>query len=319
MAIIFYCGTYPLFGVLKYTILKEGFEIAVITRIVSWIMAAVVAITILYGLTIGRFHYKTHYVELNIPELPQSFQNLRIVQLSDFHIGYFIYHKKQVRKIIAKVNELEPDIFLFTGDLISFVPEEAIPFQEVLTEIRAKYGKYSILGNHDYPDYIQLVDSTLKKNKIQKLLEIQSQSGLTTLMNSCDFINNRDDTICIAGVENWGLPPFQQYGDLKKAMQNADSQFTILLSHDPSHWRAEILQQTNIPLTLSGHTHGFQFGFEIGNWKWSPVKYKYPEWAGLYKESGQYLYVNRGIGCIGFPGRIGIRPEITLIRLNSKQ
>ncbi|PLX11851.1 MAG: hypothetical protein C0597_14465 [Marinilabiliales bacterium] len=281
------------------------------------ILAAIPFTSILYGMAKGRFNFRIVHEKLSFANLPEAFNGLKIIHISDIHIGSFLGHEGQVKKAIDLVNEQKPDVILFTGDLVNNFAEELTGWIPVLSNLKAKYGKYSILGNHDYCDYFDWKDEAEKAQNLENIKQAHNDIGFRLLLNESEFININDQKIGLIGVENWGLPPFPQYGNLNKAMNGSmDAPFNILMSHDPSHWDAEVIRKTNIDLTLSGHTHGMQFGIEIGNIKWSPVKYKYPRWAGLYKENNQFLYVNRGFGYIGFPGRVGMPPEITVLELN---
>jgi len=191
-----------------------------------------------------------------------------------------------------------------------------VGWEELLASLSAKYGKYSILGNHDYGDYWQWANAEEKQANMDLLSDLYKRMGFRLLLNESAAITSKDDSIVIMGVENWGKPPFKQYGDLKRAMASANgAPFRILLSHDPSHWDAEVAGKTNIQLTLSGHTHAGQVGIRINGYSWSPSQFFYKKWNGLYRDKGQYLYINRGLGTIGFPGRIGMSPEITVIEL----
>lgn len=280
------------------------------------VIAAIPFTSILYGMLKGRFNFRIVHEKLPFSNLPDSFNGFKVVQISDIHIGSFLGHENQVKKAIELVNEQKPDILLFTGDLVNNFAEELNGWIPILSHFKAKYGKFSILGNHDYGDYFNWKNEAEKVQNLNNLKNIHKELGFRLLLNENETIELNDSKIALIGVENWGLPPFPQHGDLKKAMNGSDDlPFKILMSHDPSHWDAEVINKTDIDLTLSGHTHGMQFGIEIGNVKWSPVKYKYPRWAGLYKEQNQYLYVNRGFGYIGFPGRVGMPPEITVIEL----
>lgn len=272
-----------------------------------------------FGVIIGKYHYKVHNITIPCNNLPDSFNGFTIVQFSDLHLGSFDNIKK-VKKGLHKAMQLNADMIVFTGDIVSNRAEEAIPYVDIIKQMKAPYGKFSIFGNHDYGDYVRWKSQTDKTKNMELLVNLKKQMGLNILNNQCVPIIKNNDTIYLAGVGNWGMPPFPQYGNLNTAMQNIpDSSFTILLSHDPTHFRAEVVNYNkNIGLTLSGHTHGMQFGFELGRYKWSPVKYKYTDWAGLYNQNNHYLYVNRGFGNIGYPGRVGIRPEITVIKLMSK-
>jgi len=281
------------------------------------LLASIPFTSILYGMAKGRFNFRIEHQNLFFNNLPKSFNKIKIVHISDIHIGSFLGHESQVIKAIELINAQNPDLILFTGDLVNNFYEELKGWIPVLSKLSAKYGKFSILGNHDYGDYFVWANIDEKKKNLDDLKKAHGEMGFTLILNDTEEISINGETISLIGVENWGLPPFPQYGNLSSAMnKKANSPFKILLSHDPSHWDAEVIGKTDIDLTLSGHTHGMQFGIEIGNVKWSPVKYKYPRWAGLYEEKKQLLYVNRGFGYIGFPGRIGMAPEITVLELN---
>jgi len=214
------------------------------------------------------------------------------------------------------INEQEPDLIFFTGDLVNNFAEETEDWAPVLKKMNAKMGKYSILGNHDYGDYSEWPSPEAKEKNLEEIKAFHKKMGFQLMLNENKSLKVNDEEIALIGVENWGKPPFPQHGDLDKAMEgvNPDS-FKLLMSHDPSHWDAKVLGKTDINLTFSGHTHGMQFGIERIGIKWSPIQYRYPRWGGLYKESKQFLYVNRGFGYIGFPGRIGMPPEITVVEL----
>lgn len=273
-----------------------------------------------YGILHGRYHYKENNVTLEFPNLPENFDGIRIVHITDWHIGSFYGKPQRVRDVVNRINNLDPDLILFTGDLVNNLATEVDEFIPELKALQAKYGVYSILGNHDYGEYVQWPNEMSSMNNLKRLKEVQHEIGFKLLNNSSDVIRIGTDSITLVGVENWGLPPFPQHGDIDSALKAvAESQFKILLSHDPSHWDAEIKNKTDIDLTLSGHTHGMQFGIKLKNFKWSPVKLKYPRWAGLYTEQHQRLFVSVGIGYIGFPGRVGIRPEIAILKLVKKK
>ncbi len=282
------------------------------------IISVVLFLLLLYGMLIGRFQFKIEKVSMNFRKLPVSFNGLRIVQISDIHLGSWYRKEKKMEKVVRLINNLNPDLILFTGDLVNNFSEEAKGWTEILSRLQSKLGKYSILGNHDYGDYWDWASPDEKSDNMKLLYSMHKSMGFRLLLNESDVLKKDGHEIGIIGVENWGKPPFMQYGDLKKATENLKPvPFKILLSHDPSHWSAEIHEKTDIDLTLSGHTHGMQFGFKIGKFQWSPVKYIYKLWSGLYGNNGQYLYVNRGLGSLGFPGRVGMRPEITLIGLQN--
>jgi len=279
----------------------------------------IIIILLNLGVSIGRYNFKVRNQTLEFANLPDSFDGFKIGQISDMHLGTFD-QMRRVQKGFDLLQKQNPDIILFTGDMVNNRATEAIPFIEMIKSLKAPLGKFSILGNHDYGEYLHWKTKDEHDKNLDQLKSIESQMGFTGLYNSNAPIVKGNDTIYLAGVENWGAPPFPQYGDLSKALDSLTSEdFIVLMSHDPSHWRMQVLKSTpKVELTLSGHTHGMQFGIEIGNLRWSPVKYRYPDWADLFTENGQYLYVNRGFGSIGFPGRVGIRPEITIIELKKK-
>jgi len=268
------------------------------------------------GMARGRTHVKVFHETVNINSLPDSFEGLRIVQLSDIHLAGFYKHPAYIRKVVKLVNELEPDLLCFTGDMVHNFSEEIDPFIDILAGLQAPMGKFAVLGNHDYGTYYSWNSKEEEAANLERVKAQIRASGFDLLLNEHRFITLNGDSMAIIGVENWGKPPFPQMGDLDMAMSGVQAdQVKILLSHDPSHWDLHVDSKEDIDLTLSGHTHGMQFGFEIGRFRWSPSKWTYRHWAGLYGENGQQLYVNRGLGYTGFPGRVGIRPEITLLTL----
>lgn len=283
---------------------------------VGFVIAGIPFISIAYGIGWGRYNFIIRKSNLSYSNLPAEFDGFKIAQVSDFHLGSFAENIDKVEEVVDLVNQQNPDLIVFTGDLVNNLAAEVTPFLSALSKLKAKYGMFSILGNHDYGEYVRWDSPEEKKDNIKQLLINEEEIGFKMLMNSMAEIKIGDSSISLIGVENWGLPPFPQYGDLKNAMDGVDkSKFKILLSHDPTHWDAQVVGNTNIDLTLSGHTHGAQFGIEIPGWRWSPVNLRYKQWGGIYKNRGQVLNVNTGIGFIGFPGRIGMPPEIGLITL----
>ncbi|GAB4208944.1 MAG: metallophosphoesterase [Bacteroidia bacterium] len=279
----------------------------------------------IYGMIKGAYRYKIHEVKLSFPEFPKGMGSLKVVQISDLHLGSF-FSEHPVKKIVELVNAENPDIIVFTGDLVNNVVEEALPYKDILSKLKAGIGVFSIFGNHDYGDYVQWDSLEDKKNNLDRLVHFQRELGWDILMNENRIIEKNGEKIAIIGVENWGGNlHFPRYGKLDKAYSGTETvPFKLLLSHDPSHWDLEVSKKySDIQLTLSGHTHGFQFGIEYGNIKFSPVQWVYKHWAGLYmaesknnqSDGKQYLYVNRGAGFIGYPGRLGIWPEITVIEI----
>lgn len=279
---------------------------------IGWLLSSLLLIAILVGILWGRWNWKVHHVQLDFPNFPKELNSVKIVQLSDIHVGSFFNNYKKVEKAINKINALNADYVFFTGDLVNNSAAEMKGWESVFSKIQAKKGKYSILGNHDYGDYVKWNSDEQKQQNLNDLLAIHQEIGFQPLLNeSVELASN----FWLLGVENWGKAPFRQSGELSKTLTNVPNDaFKLLLSHDPSHFDLEVIK-TNIDLTLSGHTHGMQFGIERFGIKFSPVSLGYKKWAGLYKVGAQYLYVNRGFGYLGFPGRVGIYPEISEITL----
>lgn len=277
------------------------------------------AISFLYGMVRGAYKYRIHKVKVSSPNLPEAFEGFKIVQLSDIHCGSFM-STEPLTKAFNIVLDQKPDIIFFTGDLVNNEAIETTPHLNTYKLLKAPYGVYSTLGNHDYGDYKQWESDAHKKQNLEDLKAIHAASGWRLLMNEHVPIEKDGQKIALLGIENWGGNlRFPRYGKLENAYAGTENYpFKILLSHDPSHWDVEVSQEEkykDIDLTLSGHTHGMQFGIEIPGFKWSPSQYIYKHWAGLYKQDNQYLYVNRGLGFLGYPGRVGIWPEITVIEL----
>lgn len=280
-------------------------------------LAAIPFASILYGVVKGRYNFKVLKYTLHFEDLPDAFDGYRITQISDIHSGSFD-NKEKVSYAVDLINEQASDAILFTGDMVNNEAKEMEPYMDVFDKLTAKDGKFSVLGNHDYGDYVPWETEELKEANLDRLKEIQKEIGFDLILNDSRFLEKDGQRIALVGVENWGAGGFKKAGDLNKAMTNISSEdFKILLSHDPSHWENEVIEhKDHFHLTLSGHTHGMQFGIEIPGWiKWSPVKWRYKHWAGIYKEKGQYINVNRGFGYLAFPGRVGIWPEITVIEL----
>jgi predicted MPP superfamily phosphohydrolase len=269
----------------------------------------------------GKYNFKVLKYTLYFEDLPQAFDGYRLTQISDIHSGSFDNIKK-VEYAIDLINKQESDVILFTGDMVNDKAEEMKPYIDIFKNLNAKDGLYSILGNHDYGDYVRWDSGEEKKQNLENLKVIQKEIGFDLLLNENRFIEKEGERIALVGVENWGKGGFKKAGDLKKASSNISKEdFKILLTHDPSHWEEQVINDDyHYHLTLSGHTHGMQFGIEIPGWfKWSPVKWRYKYWAGIYEELGQYINVNRGFGYLAFPGRVGIWPEITVIELKKGQ
>ncbi|MBI9066173.1 MAG: metallophosphoesterase [Salinivirgaceae bacterium] len=295
-----------------------------ISRSYVWGLASlIVGLTFMFllnfGVWFGKYHYKVHHKVLEFENLPAAFDGFKIAQLSDQHLGTFD-RKNKVQQGLDILKNQKADLLVFTGDMVNNKAEEALPYIEMFKELEAPYGKYTIWGNHDYGDYVRWKNDDEKDNNLAKLEQLEKQMGLEWLNNRNVPLTKDGDTIYLAGVENWGLRPFPQYGKFEEAIRGLNSDdFIVLLSHDPTHWSEVVNKaETKVELTLSGHTHGMQFGFEIGKYRWSPVKYKYKNWADFHEFNKRFLYVNRGFGHIGYPGRVGIRPEITVIELRRK-
>jgi hypothetical protein len=282
---------------------------------IGWTLSFLFFVGILVGILWGRWNWKVHRVQLDFPHFPEDLNSVKIVQISDVHVGSFFNNYKKVEKAIEKINALNADYVFFTGDLVNNSAAEMKGWESVFSKIQAKKGKYSILGNHDYGDYVKWESEDQKHQNLRDLIAIHEEIGFQPLLNeSVELAPN----FWLLGVENWGKAPFRQSGELGKTLSNVPAEaFKLLLSHDPSHFDLQVLD-TDIDLTLSGHTHGMQFGIERFGIKFSPVSLRYKKWAGLYQVGKQYLYVNRGFGYLGFPGRVGIYPEITEITLGRK-
>ncbi len=272
----------------------------------------------MYGIT-NRYNYKIRRIQLSLKNLPAAFRGMKIVQISDIHSGSFDSHHA-VQRGVEKVLEEKPDMIFFTGDLVNNKADEIQPYTDIFAKLSAPLGVYSILGNHDYGDYVQWPNPEAKATNLQWLKDTHGKMGWRLLMNEHVVIEKGNDKIAVVGIENWGAKAgFPKYGKMNEAyagLAEKNIPFKMLLSHDPSHWDAEVRKTyTDIDITFSGHTHGMQLGVEIPGLKWSPVQYVYKKWAGLYQEGEQYLYVNRGFGFLGYPGRLGILPEITVVEL----
>ena len=286
---------------------------------VSWLtlfLAAVFFLVILFGLTRGRHFYRLRRETIWFPDLPQAFDGFTITQITDIHSGSFS-DAAGVQKGLDLVNAQHSDVILFTGDLVNNRASEMDPWIPAFAGLKAGIGKFSILGNHDYGDYIKWENAEAKRANLNRLKQVHIEIGFRLLLDESITLKKGGDTISLIGVENWGKGGFHKYGDLEKATAAVpNNAFKILMSHDPSHWEGVTLShKQNIQLTLSGHTHGMQFGIEFLGFKWSPIQYMYKQWAGLYQNAGRFLYVNRGFGFLGLKGRIGIWPEVAVITL----
>ncbi len=304
----------------KFFSQKQEFHVPSRRAFISSIALGIATIpfaSLLYGMYRGKYNFKVLKYVMHFEDLPESFDGYRVTQISDIHSGSFD-NREKIEYAVNLIKEQQSDVILFTGDLVNNRTSEMLPWKELFSELKAKDGVYSVLGNHDYGDYIDWNSQAEKAQNLEDLKFLQKEMGFDLLLNESRFIERNGQRIAIVGVENWGKGGFKKAGDLTKASENiAPDDFKILMSHDPSHWDEVVLKDDyHYHLTLSGHTHGMQFGIEIPGWiKWSPIKWRYKHWAGIYKELGQYINVNRGFGYLGYPGRVGIWPEITVIEL----
>ncbi|MGJ8745526.1 metallophosphoesterase [Polaribacter sp.] len=279
-------------------------------------LASIPFAAFIYGIIQGKYNYKVIKYSLTFKDLPPAFDGYTITHISDIHSGSFT-NKEKIKYGVDLINEQKSDLMLFTGDIVNNKADEMDIWIDVFDKLEAKEGKYSILGNHDYGDYMDWKNPQDKINNFQQVKDIHQKIGFDLLLDEHRYLEKDGQKIALIGVENWGKG-FNQAGDLPKATANINQEdFKILMSHDPSHWEYKVKNDDfNYQLTLSGHTHGLQMGIEIPGWiKWSPSKYAYKQWAGLYEEFGRYINVNRGFGYHAFPGRVGIWPEITVIEL----
>jgi len=311
----FFAGIYS-----KFFSSKDAFEMPSRRKFVSQIalgLAAIPFTSLLYGMYKGKYNYKVLKYELSFDDLPEAFDGYQITQISDIHSGSFDNAEK-IEYGVDLINKQKSDVILFTGDLVNNTADEMDPWIDTFSKLEAKDGKFSVLGNHDYGDYVQWDSEEAKAQNMENLKDVHKQIGFDLLLNNSRRLEKNGNSIALVGVENWGSGRFKKAGDLQKASEGIDKHdFKILLSHDPSHWETEVKgHEDQYHLTLSGHTHGMQFGIEIPGWiKWSPVKWRYKYWAGIYEEAGRYINVNRGFGFLAYPGRVGIWPEISVITL----
>lgn len=279
-------------------------------------IAAIPFSGLLYGTFKGKYDYTVHRTTLWFPDLPDQFDGFTLAQVSDIHSGSFD-SVSAVERGVQMIQDQNPDLILFTGDLVNNYAKEVEPYMHLFQRLEAPHGKFSVMGNHDYGTYVEWDSEEAWQKNIADLEGNHEKMGFKLLNNRNVTLEKNGQAIRLLGVENWGNPPFPQKGDLDLALQGTNAnEFSILMSHDPDHWQERVLPHNRkIHLTLSGHTHGSQMGIEIPGFRWSPVQYRYDRWAGLYEEQNQYLYVNRGFGFLGYPGRAGIWPEITVIEL----
>lgn len=281
-------------------------------------IAAVPFSTLTWGIAYGAYDYRVKKQTLILPNLPSSFNGMKIAQISDIHSGSF-YNKRAVLGGVEMLLNEKPDIAFFTGDLVNGKASEMRDYQDIFSKVKAPLGVFSVLGNHDYGMYEKWKDDAARNKNLEDLKTTHKNMGWQLLNNANRRIKINNEEIGILGIENWGGGRFPKYGKMKEAVKNTDDlPIKLLLSHDPSHWKLQVLKEyPQIDVMFSGHTHGSQFGIETERFKWSPVQYLYEEWDGLYQQNNQQLYVNVGYGFLGYPGRVGILPEITIFELKS--
>jgi len=283
---------------------------------IGLIVALIPFVSLIYGVAHGRFNFEVKNVVIPFHNLPKEFDGFKIVQFSDFHAGSLNGNQENFKKAFDLINKQNADIIVFTGDMVNNKAKEVIDWMGLFSGLEAKNGKFSILGNHDYGDYGTWPSEEAKIANLDSLKQYHKKMGFNLLLNQSHIFERNGQSIALLGVENWGEKPFPQHGRLDLALaESKNIPFKVLLSHDPSHWDHEVKGKTDIALTLSGHTHGMQIAINFGSFSWSPVSIKYPRWKGLYKENNQYLYVNIGLGYIGYLGRVGTNPEITVFEL----
>jgi uncharacterized protein len=282
----------------------------------GFLIAAVPFVSMSYGIIAGAYDYRVRRVKISLKNLPASFDGLTIGQLSDIHSGSF-YNKRAVQGGVEMLLKEKPDMIFFTGDLVNNLASEVNEYIDVFSKVKAPMGVYSVMGNHDYGEYVRWPSLAARMGNVQNLMKAHKIMGWDLLMNENRILERNGEKIAILGIENWGTGRWPKYGKMDQAYKGTENaSVKLLLSHDPSHWDEQVRSEyKDVDIMLAGHTHGFQFGLEIGDIKWSPSQYFYKQWAGLYQEGEQYLYVNRGFGFLGFPGRVGMPPEITIIEL----
>jgi len=284
---------------------------------ISIALAAVPFLSLIWGMVKGAYDYKVIKTVLSIKNLPEEFEGFKIVQISDLHTGSFS-ETTHLNKAFDMILQQNADAIFFTGDLVNDRVDETFGFEETFKRLKATHGVFTTLGNHDYGDYVKWDSLAHKAENLEKLKQVHANVGWKLLMNENHIIEKNGKKLAIIGIENWGANlRFPKYGKMKEAVTGTeDAHVKFLLSHDPSHWEAQVQNEyPDIDVMFSGHTHGMQFGIEIPGFKWSPSQYFYKQWAGLYKKGNQQLYVNRGLGFLGYPGRVGILPEISVFEL----
>ena len=315
---------YALFSLLSRVSLFWRAKHLSVLKYIGGVLSIVSFVAMWWGALVTRNDIEVSRQTVKFENLPKSFDDYKIVHISDIHAGTWGTDTAFLSNMVDTVNALNPDLVLFTGDIVNRNTKEIYPFVNALSRLKAKQGVYSVLGNHDYGDYMDWSSAIERERNNRELIDVQNKMGWRMLNNEHCWVRKDNDSIAIIGVENWGEPPFSVYGDLRKAYSNLnDENFKVLLTHNPEHWKREVSEISNIDLSLSGHTHGMQFVLQFGDWKWSPAEWKYKEWGGLYtKENPEgkelKLYVNIGLGEVALPFRLGATPEVTLITLKKE-
>ena len=315
---------YALFSLLSRVSLFWRAKHLSVLKYIGSVLSILSFVAIWWGALVTRNDIEVTRQTVKFENLPKSFDDYKIVHISDIHAGTWGTDTAFLSNMVDTVNALNPDLVLFTGDIVNRNTKEIYPFVNALSRLKAKQGVYSVLGNHDYGDYMDWSSAIERERNNRELIDVQNKMGWRMLNNEHCWVRKDNDSIAIIGVENWGEPPFSVYGDLRKAYSNLnDENFKVLLTHNPEHWKREVSEISNIDLSLSGHTHGMQFVLQFGDWKWSPAVWKYKEWGGLYtKENPEgkelKLYVNIGLGEVALPFRLGATPEVTLITLKKE-
>ena len=296
--------------------LMTNLRAQLLTLAASLMISCGIFFVIGFGIVFGKHNLNVVTQQLQFRDFPEQLDGLVVVQISDLHLGTFGKNPAVLTSALAVIKKINPGILVFTGDIVNNFSSEMVGFESWLKQLPAKYGKFAITGNHDYGDYSEWPDSVSKMKNLEEIRNNLETAGFELLLNKWKKLSIKDTSICIIGVENWGHRPFPQYARLDLALDSIPNHlFKILLSHDPAHWKAKVVPETDIPLTLAGHTHGGQFGIKIAGIEFSPIYFFQKNWGGLYKADNQILYVNRGLGCLGFPARIEMRPEITVLTL----
>ncbi len=324
----YFAFSFALLNIIPKLIISVGY---LLSMILHWIkrsltysflgtfilLALISELTILHGIVIGKNDVEVRHISLTLPSLPSQLNKLKVAQISDLHLGSFS-NLKTIEQVVDLINSEDVDVILFTGDVVNNFHQEMEQFESTLSKLKSKHGKFAVLGNHDYGNYSNWEYAVAKAENQKKIIKGIESSGFTLLKNENVKISMADTSFYILGVENWGRMPFPQYGILEESLRGIPtSSFKLLMSHDPAHWEEQVTEESNIQLTFSGHTHGAQLGIRLAGITFSPIYGTQKHWAGLYKNGNQFLYTNQGMGSVGFPGRIDMNPEITILTLKS--